>query len=44
MTIPNLTSTDTELDEILRDQKMTRVGIVGVPPLQVINYLHERRA
>ena len=44
MSIPNLTPTDIELDKILDDQKMTRVGIVGVPPLQVISYLNECRA
>jgi hypothetical protein len=44
MTSHNIVSTDNELYNLLHDQKLARVGIVGVPPLRVISYLDERRA
>ena len=44
MTTINLTPQDQEFHAILNDNKMARVGIVGVPPLPVISYLNERRA
>ncbi len=34
---------DKEADKILNDPKLLRVGIVGVPPLEIIRILHQRR-
>ena len=44
MSTLSINPTDKDLYDLLHDQKLTKVGIVGVPPLRVISYLDERRA
>jgi hypothetical protein len=39
----NAISTDKEVSHILNDPALLRVGIVGVPPLGIIQILHQRR-